>query len=160
MSKGPFHTYFIPVILLGWVSQWKSGFYIIFRDHFFNQLYSAECFFKPVFNFSSICESLKLFQWRCRPSRNFICMDCSTAYTNLLSLITCVGTQEPIKTPKSLKGRKAKQLFNLQQTHCYWKIFLKKHSSWAILLRPCQVFKLRAVVRGSREVQKDKNEWK
>lgn len=130
--QGPFRTCFIPVILLGWVSQWKSRFYIIFRDHFFNQLYSAECFFKPVFNFSSICESLKLFQWRCRLPRNFICMDCSTAYTNLLSLISCVGTQEPIKTPKSLKGRKAKQLFNLQQTH--FQLLLENIPQEALLL--------------------------
>lgn len=125
---------------------------------FFNQLYPAECLFKLVFNFSSICKFVKLFQWMCIPSRKFICMDCSTAYTNLLSLIICVGTQQPIKTPKSLKGRKVKKLFHLQQTSCYWKIFLKKHSSWAILLRPCQVLKSWAVARGSSKVQNDKNE--
>lgn len=96
---GPSHTRFPSLILAGWLSHWKSTFYIAFWDQFFNHFALCTMFAQTSFQFYFYLQFLKHCSWRHRPFRNVVCMNC----THTLSLITCVGTPEQIKTPKSLK---------------------------------------------------------
>lgn len=136
---------------------WQAGYlignqYVILHSEISSEPSALRTVFAQTsFQFYFYLQFLKLCPWRHRPFRNVVCMNC----IHTLSLITCVGTPEQIKTPKEPEDHKAMKLFDLQQADCFWKIFLKKHFSSAIPLRSCQVLKPWDAVRGSEKVQKD-----